>query len=394
MRRGDAPGGALPALLVFLLAFGVLVSGFLPLWMPFGLAAGGALQTGQVEPFRWWLGEAGAVVVLMVLAYLLRWPARGWWLAVLIGGIAVAVSLFVWRASLDQPRPPLTGASMAAPTVGIVSALPLFWPEGVAPAAQLSPGPTDRRGPLVEALDARAVDMIDAASLSRLDTLILAQPRLLQPVELVALDDWIRKGGRAIVFADPLLMWPSGLSVADPRRAPLTSLLDPLLIHWGLRLEPVAPGEQGVRRAMLSSGHVLIIAGASRFSLTPDEKSAASCALAEGSLMALCKVGGGSVRLIADADMLDDRLWLADARWPNRSEAQASDVVSLLRGWSADPLREAAGPVPRRVTDEAALLAALRWALLGAAAWVGLGWLGYRRVFGGDRGAFGRGDGG
>lgn len=393
MKRGSVSVGAMPTLLIFLLVFGVLVSGLLPLSMPFGFAAGGVLQTGQVEPFRWWLGTAGAVVAFALLAHFLRWHPRAWWLAVLIGGIAVAVGLFVGRASLDQPRgtvAPLPVASYMR--VGIVSALPLFWPEGVAPAAQLSPGSTDRRGPLVEALGARAVDTIDPESLSRLDTLILAQPRLLQPVELVALDDWVRKGGRAIIFADPLLMWPSGLSVADPRRAPLTSLLDPLLTHWGLRLEPVEPGEQGVQRRMLSDGRVLLVAGASRFSRVPEVAGVASCTLAERGLMALCTVGRGSVRLIADADMLDDRLWLADARWPDRPEAQASDVVALLRGWGADPLRASVGTATRRVTDEAALFAAMRWAILGMTAWVGLGWLGYRRVFRGDRGAFGRGD--
>lgn len=384
MKRGSVSAGAMPALLIFLLLFGVLVSGLLPLSMPFGFAAGGVLQTGQVEPSRWWLGTAGALVIFALLARLLSWRARAWWwLAVLIGGITVAVGLFVWRASLDQSRvtvAPLPAASH--PQVGIVSALPLFWAEGAAPAALLSPGPAGRPSPLVGALGARPVDSIDPVSLGGLDTLILAQPRLLRPVELVALDDWVRQGGRAVIFADPLLMWPSGLSVGDPRRAPLTSLLDPLLTHWGLRLEPVAPGDQGVRRQMLSGGQVLLVAGASRFSLAPDAENAASCSLAERGLMAFCTVGRGGARLIADADLLDDRLWLADARWPDRPEAQASDVVALLRGWTADPLRPRAGAILRRVSDEAALFAAMRWAILGMAAWVGLGWLGYRRVLG------------
>lgn len=383
MTREGVPAAAVPALVVFLFVLSVLVSGLLPLSMPLGLAAGGVLQTGQVEPLRWWLGAAGAVAALAVLARLLRWSARGSWLAVLMGGIAVSVGLFVWRASLDQPRRPGPFAPASRPAVGVVSALPLFWPEEATPSAVIGGGSSGHpRSPLVDALGARAVDTVDERSLSAVETLILAQPRLLQPEELVVLDGWIRRGGRAIVFADPLLMWPSRFSVADARRAPLTSLLDPLLAHWGLRLEPVAQGEQGLRRVMLADGHVLIVAGASRFTLLPGvTDGTAACTLAERGLIALCRLGRGSVRLIADADMLDDRLWLADARWPDRPEALASDAPLLLRSWVAQPLGRTAEPAPRRVVDDAALLSALRWAISGAIAWVGLGWLGLRASF-------------
>lgn len=380
-KSGDPAGGFVPAVTVLAFILGVLVGGLLPLSMPLGLAAGGVLQTGQVEPSRWWLGAAGALTAFVILVGVLRWRTWLWWLGMLTSGIAVAVGLFVWRASLDQPRGPSPDAALSMPKVGIVSALPLFWPEAPATSVLMMEGAEGRRNPLVDALGVTAVDSVQAKTLSGLDTLVLAQPRLLQPAELVALDDWIRNGGRAVVFADPLLMWPSALSVADPRRAPLTSLLDPLLTHWGLRLEPVPPDEQALRRVMLSDGHVLIVAGASRFVLAPaDSSGGASCALVERGLMALCRLGRGSVRLIADADVLDDRLWLADTRWPERTEAQASDVLPLLRGWVAEPLGKAAARAPRRVSDDAALPVGMRWAILGAVGWVALGWLGFRTM--------------
>jgi len=384
MKTSSGPGdGLAPAVLVLVLVLGVLVSGLLPLSMPLGLAAGGVLQTGQVEPSRWWLGATGAFIAFAIIAAFARWRARAWWLAVLAGGIAVSVGFFVGGASRDQPRSPLTGASTAVPNVGIVTALPLFWPEGVVPRDLIAGRSGTARSPIIADLRARAVDSIDERALASIDTLILAQPRLLQPAELVALDNWIRRGGRAVIFADPLLMWPSALSVADPRRAPLTSLLDPLLTHWGLRLQPVTPDEEGLRRIMLSDGHVLIVAGASRFTLSPQASGdGASCALTERGLMALCRLGRGSVRLIADADVLDDRLWLADARWPDRREAQASDVLPLLHGWIAEPLGKVAAPAPRRVSDDTALTIGMRRAILGAIAWVALGWLGFKAGFG------------
>lgn len=381
-KASDRAGGFVPAVTVLVLVLGALIGGLLPLSMPLGLAAGGVLQTGQVEPSRWWLGAAGALTAFAILASVLRPRAWLWWLTVLASGIVLAVGLFVWRASLDQPPGSSPDAAPSKPKVGIMSALPLFWPEAPTPSVLMTQRAEGRRNPLVDTLGATAVDSIEAKTLSGLDALVLAQARLLQPAELVALDDWIRNGGRAVIFADPLLMWPSALSVGDPRRAPLTSLLDPLLAHWGLRLEAVAPGAQELRRIMLSDGHVLIVAGASRFSLAPDVANTASCMLVEKGLVALCRVGRGRVRLIADADLLDERLWLADARWPDHPEAHTSDIVGLVRGWSVDPLSGIADRAPRRATDDAALMAAMRLAILGAVAWVGLGWLGYSRLFG------------
>lgn len=94
--------------------------------------------------------------------------------------------------------------------------------------------------------------------------------------------------------------------------------------------------------------------------------------------MALCRVGQGRVRLVADADLLDDRLWLADRRWAARKEAHAADILPLLDGWVADPLSAPIQPAPRRVTNDAALIAALRLVLLAALGWAGLGWFGHR----------------
>ncbi|MGE4429350.1 MAG: DUF4350 domain-containing protein [Sphingobium sp.] len=383
------------ALLTALLAFCLLLSGFLPLAMPFGLAIGGVLETGQAEPMRWWPG--GLLVLAAGLALCWRWPwrMRLYWLAVLAAASLSAILIFTFHASAGQNRADGGKATEGAgegerPVVALLTALPLLWSEGRDIADMLHRGEGARDFPPAPVTSHRvmAIDHIDRASLAQAGVVLVAQPRLLQPRELVELDRWVRAGGRAVILADPLLVWPSDLSPGDPRRPPLTSLLDPLLAHWGLRLEPAAHAEPEPERRMLASGHVLLLAGASRFTVTGEGKD---CALTEQGLMALCRIGKGRVRLVADADLLDERLWLADRRWPGRSEAWSADIPALLDGWLVDPLGERAmSAPPRRVVDEAALVKAMRGGLLAILVWAGLGWAGHRWIFGRSTGAIGR----
>lgn len=373
---GRVPRAFPAALAVFVLALCALCAAFLPLAMPMGLAAGGVLETGQVEPGRWWVGAAVALLMFLLLSW--RWDRRIrlCWLAVLAGALISGVMLLAGGAGKAAPAQE-TAAARGASMVGVLSALPLFWPDGAGPAEMLDAG---AQAPVPVTRHAvRAIDHADTAALRGVDALLVAQPHLLQPMELVVLDRWVRQGGQMVVLADPLLVWPSQLPPADPRRPPLTSLLDPLLAHWGLRLEAADASRDGVERRMLGTGHVLMLAGASRFSLTGAGEGA-SCALAEEGLMALCRIGRGAVRLIADADLLDERLWLADRRWPDRREAWSADIPDLLDAWLAAPLRDPAREAPRRVRDEAALLSSMRRALLALLVWVGLGWAGQRWI--------------
>jgi hypothetical protein len=89
------------------------------------------------------------------------------------------------------------------PAVSVMSALPLFWGEG-GPAEVLQGD--DQRAPVIKHLSARhpllPLDRIDAASLSRAPLLLIAQPRGLSPEELVALDAWLRSGGKALIAVE------------------------------------------------------------------------------------------------------------------------------------------------------------------------------------------------
>src|SRR3546814_16916837 len=69
-------------------------------------------------------------------------------------------------------------------------------------------------------------DVLSEDALAGADLLILAQPRALTPVELLVVDEWVRAGGRALLFADPALHWAGELPPHLPR-PPRTSLLRP-----------------------------------------------------------------------------------------------------------------------------------------------------------------------
>ncbi len=167
-------------------------------------------------------------------------------------------------------------AAPPLPRITLFTALPLMWGEGD-PADILSG--RAKRSAALDGLDVRAIDTVNA---STLDTgiLVVAQPRAMAPAELVALDSWVRGGGRVAVFADPRLDWPSRFALGDPRRAPPVTLLDPLLAHWGVRLDLGADGAGVWQRGACATVDAITID---------------------------CRIGKGRALLIADADVLDVR---------------------------------------------------------------------------------------
>ncbi|MEO7564611.1 MAG: DUF4350 domain-containing protein [Sphingomicrobium sp.] len=139
-----------------------------------------------------------------------------------------------------------------------------------------------------------AVDVTDPAALAKGKLLMMAQPRAQTADNLVALDDWVRRGGRVLLFADPLLEWPSGKALGDPTRPPAMFADTGLLGHWGLRLD--APDQHGPVIRAIGGNKVLT---ASPGSL------AGTCAIDRGALAARCTVGKGKAIVVADADLLD-----------------------------------------------------------------------------------------
>lgn len=158
--------------------------------------------------------------------------------------------------------------------------------------------------PVLEALEqryqVRPIATASAEALGGGNLLLMAQP-LAQPAEdLVALDRWVRRGGRVLLLADPLLEWRDSRPLGDPTRPPPMFMDTGLLGHWGLRLD--APEQRGDHSASLA-GHPVTARSPGLLH--------GSCALSKDRLVARCKVGKGTALIVADADFLD---WSEEAR--------------------------------------------------------------------------------
>ena len=212
----------------------------------------------------------------------------------------------------------------------LMSALPLMWGE-MGPLDPTSK-PAAAFALLEREFAIRPLDVLDENSLATGRLLLLAQPRALAPTELVALDSWIRAGGRALILIDPALFWPSELPLGDIRRPPSIGLLGPLLRHWGLWLEApqerksvvehLQAGPRKRRLAMFAPGRFL--------------REGGPCAIHPPGHVARCRLGKGEAILLADADMMHDRLWVGPAADGAERHARISDNPLLIADWLDD----------------------------------------------------------
>ncbi|HEY5721362.1 MAG TPA: Gldg family protein [Allosphingosinicella sp.] len=288
---------------------------------------------GNPAPWTELVRGFGASLLVLAAADLFVQSARrrrrlaGW-----IAAAALALALMIpavrsgWDAVAMGPgdgRP-----AGHKPRLLLMTSLPIVWGEYGAFDPRSRPSRTYEA--LREEFDVQPIDSLDTKSLGSDKLMLLAQPRWLSPSELVALDDWVRRGGRAVVLADPDLKWPSDLPLGDVRRPLQSSLLGPLLAHWGLTLEPAHrplqvtfyPSNRQERKYVLES---------------PGSFS--------GPVHARRTIGAGRVILLADADLMRDDLWVAPG-WEGdaRSRRLADNPLYL-----ADLLDEAAGISRRRV---------------------------------------------
>lgn len=179
----------------------------------------------------------------------------------------------------------------ARPELFLLTSLPLVWSERF--------GLDQPGSPVLKALEQNyRVKPIDLPSRLPDGALLLAaQPRALPAEELVALDAWVRRGGRMVLLADPMLEWESSLPLGDARRPPMAFPDTGLLRHWGLRLD--GPDERGPRQLALGGRQVLAGSPGSLARIGGD------CAIDARGLSARCRIGEGQGNVIADADFLN-----------------------------------------------------------------------------------------
>lgn len=219
----------------------------------------------------------------------------------------------------------------AGQDLGLYTSLPILWGEsddirdllgGETPQhwALAAPGPGASLVPLDSLADAKG-----ALPLPQRSVLLIVQPRPLTPQENVALDNWVRAGGRVLLFGDPMLTAPSIFALGDARRPQDVVMLSPILAHWGLVLEFDESQEPGERPVDLPEGAVPVnLPG--RFRLTGNSgNTAPSCSLEAAGFLADCRIGAGRVVAMADAALFEESTDASDA------QARLSLLGNLLR---------------------------------------------------------------
>ena len=127
--------------------------------------------------------------------------------------VAAGLAYAVAQRQLARLRAACSGRR---PTLLLLTSLPLVFGEQFSIKGGGSPA--------LKALETRyrvvPISVADQAELARGRLLLMAHPRAQPAEDLVALDQWVRGGGRVLLLADPMLEWPSDRPLGDPLRPP------------------------------------------------------------------------------------------------------------------------------------------------------------------------------
>ncbi|VVS97548.1 conserved exported hypothetical protein [Erythrobacter sp. EC-HK427] len=189
----------------------------------------------------------------------------------------------------------------SVPQLAVMGTIPLVWGEaaGIEDILSGAAEPHWARSLIEQRAQLAPLDYLSADALAPHTMLLLAQPRGLTGEENVALDSWVRAGGRLLLFADPMMTGESRFGLGDRRRPQDTVLLSPILNHWGLQLRFDDSQAEGVRHSGFDGTQVPVnLAG--EFAATGD-----GCTLEHHAVIARCTLGEGEVLAIADSAMLD-----------------------------------------------------------------------------------------
>jgi len=204
---------------------------------------------------------------------------------------AALAALLLLSCDRHQPQHARAEAPATRPPLALLTGLPLAFGEGFTLDAP--------RHPVLSRLDRDyQVELVDGPEqLGQTWLLLAAQPRALTAERLVALDRWVRRGGRLLLLADPQLNWPTDLPLGDPQRPPYEYADTGLLGHWGLRLEqPDAASASGA----------VVLGGQSVATSSPGtlHRTGGNCRIAPDQHLAACRLGKGQAVVVADADFL------------------------------------------------------------------------------------------
>lgn len=232
----------------------------------------------------------------------------------LLAGLAGPVLAHDGAQDVADPRPALA----------LMGTVPIYWgeTEGLSDLLAGAGAGHWARPVLERRFLLEPVSYLSAEALAGNSLLLLAQPRALAPQENVALDAWVRGGGRLLLFADPMMTGESRFNIGDRRRPQDVALLSPILAHWGLDLRFDEGQEDGLRAVELLGAAVPVKLAGAFAPLGHD----APCRLLAEDVVAHCEVGAGGALIVADAAMLD-----IEGPWPG-AEGALGILTTLLAG--------------------------------------------------------------
>ena len=235
-----------------------------------------------------------------------RWRAFVLIAALLIGAAALAVAM------ANRSHSPASEGER--PALLLLTSLPLIFGEQFS----LEGGGSDALTALEKHYRVLPISVTDPAELRRGDLLLMAHPPAQTAEDLVALDEWVRDGGRVLLLADPMLEWPSERPLGDPLHPPPMFADTGLLAHWGLRLD--APDERGPMLRQLAGRELLTASPGSLHG---------ACEISADRLVAHCRIGKGAATIVADADFLN--LQNLDGPTQNNLAALVEELARLAR---------------------------------------------------------------
>lgn len=219
--------------------------------------------------------------------------------------VLAAFALVACSAQPDDPARSPNASETTTPVseredLLLFTSLPIYWSEGGVGDMLSGNAQTHwARTALETRYDLKPLDTL--TSLPESGVLLMAQPRALSGDENVALDNFVRGGGRVVLIVDPMLDVHSSYGFGDRRRPEAIAMLSPILGRWGLKL--IHDGREAY--AGQWNGRTFPVEEGGLFELT-DTGHESRCNLDGEGLVARCNVGTGKVMLLADATFVAD----------------------------------------------------------------------------------------
>ncbi len=189
------------------------------------------------------------------------------------------------------------------PRLALMGTVPVYWGEAAGLDEMLGGDAPSHwaRAVLEERFALAPLDYLSDETLAPYRYLLMAQPRGLSAEENVALDRWVREGGRLVLFADPMMTGESRFHLGDRRRPQDVALLSPILAHWGLEMHFDSEQPSGPQVSEHLGGPIPVNL---RGHLSGEEE-ARFCTIPGDGLLADCAIGQGRALVIADAAIVD-----------------------------------------------------------------------------------------